>query len=63
MVVTHGAGRVLLGEQWHEIGVGDAVFIAADETHQLEAPGAGPLAFICVIPRWAEADACAVPVK
>lgn len=62
VVVTHGTGRVLLGEQWHEIGVGDAVFIEGDET-QLEATGPTPLGFICVIPRWAEADACAVPGK
>jgi len=63
VVVTHGAGRVLLGEQWHQIGVGDAVLIDTDEIHQLEATGEGPLGFICVIPRWAEGDACAVPVK
>jgi len=61
VVVTHGNGRVLLGGQWHEIGAGDAVLIDGDETHQLEATGAGPLGFICVIPRWAEGDACAVP--
>jgi quercetin dioxygenase-like cupin family protein len=63
VVVTHGTGRVLLGEQWHDIGAGDSVFIDTDEIHQLEATGSGPLGFICVIPRWAEADACAVPVK
>jgi len=37
--------------------------IDTDEIHQLEAAADGPLGFICVIPRWAEGDACAVPVK
>ena len=39
VVVTHGTGRVLLGSEWHAIGVGDAVFIDTDEIHQLEATG------------------------
>lgn len=60
VVITQGTGRVLVGAQWHEVGVGDAVFIDRDETHQLEATGAVPLGFICVIPRWAEGDSCAV---
>jgi quercetin dioxygenase-like cupin family protein len=60
VVITHGTGRVLLGEKWHDLGVGDAVFIDADEIHQLEATGAAQLGFICVIPRWAESDSCAV---
>jgi len=63
VVITHGTGKVLLGEQWHEVGVGDAVFIDTDEIHQLEATGADPLGFICVIPQWAESDSCAVGVK
>jgi quercetin dioxygenase-like cupin family protein len=53
----------LLGEQWHNLCAGDAVFIDTDETHQLEATGSAPLGFICVIPRWAESDSCAVPMK
>lgn len=63
VVVTHGTGRVLLGDQWHPIGVGDAVFTDTDEVHQFEATGACPLGFICVIPRWAENDSCAVPIR
>jgi len=63
VVITHGSGRVLLGEKWHDLSVGDAVFIDTDETHQLEATGAVPLGFICVIPRWAESDSCAASVK
>lgn len=63
VVITHGTGRVLLGEQWHDLSAGDAVFIDTDEIHQLEATGAAPLGFICVIPRWAEGDSCAVSAK
>ena len=57
VVVVHGSGRVLLGETWTEIGVGDVVFIEPDEVHQLEASPDGPLGFICVIPAWAKAVA------
>ena len=63
VVITHGTGRVLLGEQWHDIKVGDAVFTSTDEIHQFEAIGTTPLGFICVIPLWAESDSCAVPMK
>jgi quercetin dioxygenase-like cupin family protein len=55
VVVVQGAGRVLLGDAWEAIGVGDAVFIGHDELHQLQADPSGPLGFICVIPAWAKA--------
>jgi quercetin dioxygenase-like cupin family protein len=54
VVVVHGSGRVLLGDEWHEIGTGDSIFIPGDETHQLEAAPDAPLGFVCVIPTWAE---------
>lgn len=54
VVIVNGRGRVLLGAEWSEIGVGDAVFIAPDETHQLRADESGPLGFICVVPAWAK---------
>jgi quercetin dioxygenase-like cupin family protein len=54
VVVIQGRGRVLLGDTWHEIGVGDAVFTDTNEVHQFEAAGDGPLAFVCVIPTRAE---------
>jgi len=63
VVITHGNGKVLLGDKWHAIGVGDAVFTDTDEIHQFEATGTSPLGFICVIPRWAENDSCAVPTN
>lgn len=54
VVVVQGQGRVLLGDEWHTIGPGDAVFTDTNEIHQFEAVGDTPLGFICVIPRWAE---------
>lgn len=54
VVVMHGRGRVLLGDQWTEITVGDAVHVEPNEVHQFEALGDQPLGFICVIPTWAE---------
>jgi quercetin dioxygenase-like cupin family protein len=54
VVIVQGRGRVLLGESWSEIGPGDAVFIAPDEVHQLQAADDQPLGFICVIPAWAK---------
>ncbi len=50
VVVVQGGGQVLLGDVWHDIGVGDAVFIEPNEIHQLRAPADRPLGFICVIP-------------
>lgn len=55
VVIVNGKGRVLVGETWREIGVGDAVFIAPNEQHQLRADPDAPLGFICVIPAWAKA--------
>lgn len=50
IVVLRGQGKVLLGSEWHEIGVGDVVYIEPNQRHQLLNTGAGPLGFICVIP-------------
>lgn len=55
VVVVQGRGRVLLGDHWSEIGVGDAIYIAPNELHQLRADAQQPLGFICVIPTWARA--------
>ncbi len=54
VVVIQGRGRVLLGDTWNDITVGDAVFTGTNEVHQFEAASDEPLAFICVIPTWAE---------
>jgi quercetin dioxygenase-like cupin family protein len=56
VVVVHGRGRVLLGDEWTAIGPGDAVFIEPNELHQLRADDDAPFGFICVIPSWARAN-------
>lgn len=53
VVVIHGQGRVLVGDEWHPLTPGDAVYIEPDEMHQLQASADQSLSFICVIPRWA----------
>lgn len=63
VVIVQGRGRVLLGAQWHDLGVGDAVFTDTDEVHQFEAAGDAPLGFICVIPRWAESEIPPAPFQ
>lgn len=50
VIIVQGGGQVLFGEDWRDIGVGDAVWIAPDEVHQFKAPADQPLGFICVIP-------------
>lgn len=48
--VLHGRARLLLGDEQHEIGVGDVVYIPGDEIHQFVAIGAEPFGFLCVVP-------------
>ncbi len=48
--VVRGRGTVLLGDTWHDITAGDAVYIGPDEQHQLKAATDEPLGFICVAP-------------
>jgi quercetin dioxygenase-like cupin family protein len=54
VVIVQGKGRVLLGDQWHDIAAGDSVFTDTNEIHQFETVGDQLLGFICVIPTWAE---------
>jgi quercetin dioxygenase-like cupin family protein len=49
VVIVTGAGRIRLGETMHEIGFGDAIYIAPDEVHQFENDGPGPLGFLCIV--------------
>jgi quercetin dioxygenase-like cupin family protein len=52
VVVLRGTGRVRLGDAVHALGVGDAVYVAPDETHRFECTGTEPLGFLCVaLPR------------
>jgi quercetin dioxygenase-like cupin family protein len=50
VVIQHGRARVTLGDEVHEVGEGDVVYVAGDELHCFEALGPEPLGFICVAP-------------
>ena len=50
VVIQTGRARVTLGEEVHELGPGDVVYVAGGELHCFEALGAEPLGFICVAP-------------
>ena len=48
VVIESGRARVTLGDERHELGPGDVVYVAGDELHCFEALGDEPLGFICV---------------
>jgi quercetin dioxygenase-like cupin family protein len=50
VVIQSGRARVTLGEEHHELGPGDVVYVGPDELHCFEAVGDEPLGFICVAP-------------
>ncbi|MCL5097299.1 MAG: cupin domain-containing protein [Candidatus Omnitrophica bacterium] len=48
--VIEGKGRVLIGENWHEVGVGDVVFVPPGIRHTYINDGDTPFKFLCGIP-------------
>ena len=46
--VSHGQGRISLGEQTFDVAVGDTVCIAPDMAHCIENTGVDPLVILCV---------------
>jgi S-methyl-1-thioxylulose 5-phosphate methylthiotransferase len=50
VVIQSGRARVTLGDDQHELGPGDVVYVGPDELHCFEALGDEPLGFICVAP-------------
>jgi quercetin dioxygenase-like cupin family protein len=48
--VLEGQGRVLIGDEWHEIGPGSVVFVPAKMRHTYANAGDTPLKFLCGIP-------------
>jgi quercetin dioxygenase-like cupin family protein len=49
VIVLRGVGQVRLADTWHEVAVGDAVYVAPHEVHQLRNPGAEPFGFFCIV--------------
>lgn len=50
VMIMHGEGRVLLGEEYHDIEAGDVVYVSGWEKHQFESTTDQPLTFLCIIP-------------
>jgi quercetin dioxygenase-like cupin family protein len=50
VVIERGRARVTLGDEVHELGPGDVVYVEGDELHCFEAVGDEALGFICVAP-------------
>lgn len=50
VVIQTGSARVTLGDEQHDVGPGDVVYVAPDELHSFQALGDEPLGFICVAP-------------
>lgn len=48
--VVEGQGRVLIADEWHEIGPGSVVFVPADVLHTYENTGETPFRFLCGVP-------------
>lgn len=48
--VLEGIGRVLIGDVWHEVGVGSVVFVPGGVRHTYVNAGDTPFRFLCGIP-------------
>lgn len=48
--VLHGRARLRLGDEEHELGYGDVVYISGNEVHQFFTLGDEPFGFLCVVP-------------
>ena len=48
--VIEGMGRVQINGEWHEVGVGDVVFVPPNAQHTYENAGNAPFKFLCGIP-------------
>lgn len=51
VIVVRGAGKVLLGEAWHDVRSFDLVHVPRLTPHQFVATGTEPLGFLCVVDR------------
>jgi ribulose-bisphosphate carboxylase large chain len=49
VVVLRGRGEVRLGDEVHQLGFGDVVYVAPDEVHQFRNQSAEPFGFLCMV--------------
>ncbi len=52
VVIIRGKGSMILGNEVHELGLHDVVFISPETLHQFHADKGEPLGFICVVDRY-----------
>lgn len=52
VVIIRGSGSVVLGDEVHELGMHDVVFISPNTMHQFHADKKEPLGFICIVDRY-----------
>jgi quercetin dioxygenase-like cupin family protein len=50
VMIIRGRARVTLGEEVHDVGPGDVVYVGGEELHCFEALGDEALGFLCVAP-------------
>jgi quercetin dioxygenase-like cupin family protein len=50
VMIMQGKARVMLGEHFEEVNVGDVVYIPGMEKHQFENLTDEPFTFLCIIP-------------
>ena len=48
--VVEGKGRVMIGDAWHDVGVGDVIFVPPGIQHTYENAGDIPFKVLCGIP-------------
>jgi len=48
--VLEGKGEVLLGDEWHDISQGTAVYVPPNVDHQIKNSSDDHLAFLCLVP-------------
>ena len=52
VVIIRGSGEVILGNELHQLGMHDVVYVAPETPHQFHATGDDPLGFICIVDRY-----------
>ncbi|UCG60346.1 MAG: cupin domain-containing protein [Candidatus Zixiibacteriota bacterium] len=45
-----GSGKLIIGDETHDLEKGDFAFVPPNATHQFRNPGDGDFEFICVVP-------------
>jgi len=48
--VLRGRARITIGEEVHEVGADDVVYIPANEPHSYDVLGDEPFEFLCAVP-------------